>query len=225
MQVENITRGLLAETVAFAALKKVNGESLVAADEEGYLLVSIQSLNPQHELVELFQGVVVSAIIECLVVTMTDVDTYDEVGFSAHAADHPFSFVNNLLLRLENVAQLFLRLSQVPCIIHGVPPLPETKKLEDSVPPLVMGDFPRQSLVVVPAVAALQIPLLIERKIDERAMQQVGEVFDSPVEEDNHHPLLLGYASCYRCYIGPQTVARLSGGIANDSHCLIFGQR
>jgi hypothetical protein len=34
---------------------------------------------------------------------MTDVDTNDEVGLSAYVADHPFSFVNNLLLGLEDV--------------------------------------------------------------------------------------------------------------------------
>ena len=44
------------------------------------------------------------------------------------------------------------------------------KKLEDSVPPLVMGDFPRQSLVVVPSVATFQIPLVVKRKVNEWAM-------------------------------------------------------
>ena len=37
--------------------------------------------------------------------------------------------------------------------------------------PLVVGDLPRQSLVVVPSVTTLQIPLVPEGKVYERTMQ------------------------------------------------------
>jgi hypothetical protein len=49
-------------------------------------------------------------------------------------------------------------------------------------------------------------------------MQQAGEIFNSPVEEDNHHSFVLSNTLSHAGDVGPQAVTRLSGGIADYSH-------
>jgi hypothetical protein len=78
--------------------------------------------------------------------------------------------------------------------------------------------LPRQSLVVVPPVAALKVPLVPQWEIDERTMKQVGEVLDGPIEEDNHHLLVFSYTLSNAGNIGPQPVARLSWGVTDYYH-------
>lgn len=75
------------------------------------------------------------------------------------------------------------------------------KKLEDFVPRLVVRHLPGQTLIVVPSVTTLQVPRVPEGKINERTMEQVGEVLNSPVVEDDDHLLVFGNALGHRSYV------------------------
>ena len=109
---------------------------------------------------EFFQGVIVTPTVECLVVAMTDVYGYDEIGILAYVFHHGFCLLHNLLPWTEDVLQLSFGLTEIPRVVHRKPTLLEAKTLEDSVPDLVMGHFPREPLVVVPTVTTFQIPFM-----------------------------------------------------------------
>ena len=111
---------------------------------------------------------------------------------------------------------------QIACVSTGLPPLGETQETENLVPALAVRYLPRQSLVVVPPVAALQIPLVPQGEVDELAMEQVGEVLDGPVEEDNDHAAALSNTLSHAGNVGPKTVACLTGGITDNSHFIFL---
>lgn len=223
VEVEHVARGFFTEAVAAAAIELADVEWLVGTDEEGHALVAVQLLDAQHELVELFQRVVVAPVVEGSVVAVANVNAYHQVTVFSHAGYHPFGLVGDFLLWAEDAFQFWLGLRQIAGVVHDEPALFETQKLENLVPPLIVRHFPRQSLVVVPPVAVLQVPLVVEREVDERRMEQVGEVFYGPVVEDDNHASVLGYASRNRSDVGPKSVARLSWCITNNSHfCFIL---
>ena len=204
--------------MAAASLKDADVKRLVAADEEGHPAVIVKRLDAEHELVELLQGVVVAAVEEGLIVSVADMNAHDDVGLLPDIGHHPACLLHNRLPGTENVLQFTLGLCQIACVTHGVPALLESQEMEDLIPCLVVGHLPGQSLVVVPAVATLQIPLVPQGKVDERTMQQVGEVLYGPVVEDNDHPALLSNTLSHAGDVGPKAVTRLSGGIADYSH-------
>jgi hypothetical protein len=52
-------------------------------------------------------------------------------------------------------------------------------------------------------------------------MQKIGKILDGPVKEKDCHPAMLSNTLGNAGYIGPQTVTRLSWGIADYSHYVI----
>jgi len=208
--------------MAAASLKDADVKRLVAADEEGHPTVIVKRLDAEHELVELLQSVVVASVEEYLVVTMPYMDAHDDVGLFLDKGNHLFRLLHYLLARAEDALEFMLGRCQIAGVVHGVPSFLESKVFENFVPRLVVGNLPGQSLVVVPAVATFQIPFMIKWEIDEWAMQQVGKVLYCPVVKNNDHPALLSNTLSHAGDVGPQAVARLSGGIADYSHRFFF---
>ena len=217
-QIRNVAIGHRTEAPAAATLEEADVEGFVAADEEADAAAGVCVNDAQHHLVILFQRIEIASAIERAVVAVADVDTHHQVGLLAQFGHHLPGMLHDVLAWLEDVLQFFLRLFQIARVVHGVPPLLEPQQSEYAVPPLVVGHLPRQSLVVVPPVASLQVPLVPQGEVDERTMQQVGETLDGPVVEDDDHRLPLGHAASHAGYVGPQPVAGLSGCVADDSH-------
>ena len=218
VEVEDGPRRLASEAPAGAALEAVSREVLVRADEERHAPVVVQLLDAEHELAVFLQLEEEATVVPRRIVATTNMDADHEVGVLSKRRYQPFGFLHDAVLRSEDALQLWQRLRQVTGVAACAPPLGKAQEAEHAVPPFVVRHLPRQAFVVVPSVATLQVPLMVEREPDERAMEKIWEVLDGPVEEDDGHLLMFGHTLRHALNVGPQSVARLSRGITDYSH-------
>ena len=118
----------------------------------------------------------------------------NDVAIFVYGVNQVLGLMHNVVFRPENLLQLLHRLLQITGVSSCLPAFGESQDLEDFVPCLVVRHFPRQTLIVVPSVTTLQVPRVPEGKINERTMEQVGEVLNGPVVEDDDHLLVFGDA-------------------------------
>ena len=142
---------------------------------------------------------VVSSVLKRLVVTSSDMYSYDEVTLSLVSVHHRPHLVDDIPVRSIDVPYLIHHIGEILLIGPMLPTIDKflgggasIESIKESI-----GKDPSQQLLILGITQPLYSGLIIQRKLDVWIVAEVVEVLDVPVPEQYVYPIPSTYRPSY----------------------------